>query len=77
MTGLHNLKRAKVLRTLERMGWYVAREGANHTVLRSQQCPGVSVPIPRHSVLASGTLRAVLKQTGVSPDEFLQAYNSL
>ena len=75
MSGLHNLKRDKVVRTFQRLGWEIAREGANHTIMMNPQKPGITFPIPRHKVIASGTIRSMLKQAGITLSEFLEAYN--
>lgn len=75
MSGLHNLKRERVLRTFTRLGWEIVREGANHTIIGNREKPGVCIPIPRHKVIASGTVRSMVKEAGVTLEDFLEAYN--
>jgi predicted RNA binding protein YcfA (HicA-like mRNA interferase family) len=75
MTGLHNLKRAQVIRAFERLGWYIARDAGKHTILKHPRRPGI-VPIPRHRVVASGTMREILKEAGLTWDQFIEAYDA-
>ncbi|MHB9146835.1 MAG: type II toxin-antitoxin system HicA family toxin [Symbiobacteriia bacterium] len=63
MTGLNNLKRDKILRTLQHLGWAIEREGGKHTIMRHQAYPDVRLTIPRHKAIAPGTLRAMLKES--------------
>lgn len=55
--------RAKVLARLKAEGWEIARNGANHDVLRHCKKPGVIV-LPRHRVLSPGVARCVAKAAG-------------
>ena len=51
----------RMVRFLVRHGWAVAREGGRHTVVGRGS---MHVAVPRHSVLKTGTVAAILKQTG-------------
>lgn len=64
----------RMVRALRRLGWELARQSGSHAVLT---CPGSSpltVPIHRGKNLKEGTARAILKQAGISEDEFFDAY---
>jgi len=54
------------------MGFERVRQRGSHIVLR-KETPGGSVGcvVPLHRQLAVGTLRGILKQAKVPPDEFL------
>jgi len=60
----------ETIKALERIGFKVARQSGSHVVLRksSQGCV-----VPNHKELKIGTLAGILKQAGVSNDEFLDA----
>lgn len=73
MTSIHNLKRTQVVQAFERLGWYVARDEGRHTILKHRQRPGMLV-VPRHRVIASGTMRELLKDAGVAWEAFLKEY---
>ncbi len=55
------------IRALERLGFVRLRQKGSHVVLR-RGARGCVVPL--HSELAAGTLRGVLRQAGVTLDEF-------
>lgn len=61
---------AEVVRALERLGFVVARQRGSHIVLRRGSTGCV---VPNHRELKIGTLIGLLKQAGVSPEEFIDA----
>lgn len=62
-----------MIRALERLGWKADRVG-RHQVLVKPGCSPVTVPIHKGRDLKPNTARAILKQCGVTEEEFLQAY---
>jgi predicted RNA binding protein YcfA (HicA-like mRNA interferase family) len=61
---------AQVVQVLERLGFVVARQRGSHIVMRRGSMGCV---VPNHRTLKAGTLAGLLKQAGVSPDEFIEA----
>lgn len=61
---------AEATRALERLGFVVVRQRGSHVVLRRGSSGCV---VPNHRELKAGTLTGILKQAGVSPDEFITA----
>jgi predicted RNA binding protein YcfA (HicA-like mRNA interferase family) len=61
----------QTLRALLRAGWYVKREGGNHQIL-SHADKGGRVTLSRHpsETLKPKTLKSILDQAGLTPDEF-------
>jgi predicted RNA binding protein YcfA (HicA-like mRNA interferase family) len=61
-----------VIRALERVGFEVARISGSHHVLKK---PGhkfvVTVPVHGNKSLKPGTLRRVIRDAGLSDDEFV------
>jgi predicted RNA binding protein YcfA (HicA-like mRNA interferase family) len=59
---------AKVAKALERLGFIRKRQRGSHLVMRrgSDVCV-----VPMHREVDQGTLRGVLRQAGVSPEEFV------
>lgn len=55
---------------LERSGFYLKRQTGSHLILRRDE-PFAQVVIPNHKVLDRGTLRAIIRQAGLSVDQFL------
>jgi predicted RNA binding protein YcfA (HicA-like mRNA interferase family) len=58
------------IRALERLGFTRARQKGSHVVLRKGNHGCV---VPLHDELATGTLRGILRQAGVSLEEFEKA----
>jgi len=71
MPSLLHLSGAEVVRVLERMGPVLARQRGSHIVLRRG---AVGCVVPNHREIKLGTLAGLLKQGGVSAEEFIQAW---
>ena len=64
----------EVVKRLERLGVIQVRQRGSHAVLRKDSAEGVTgCVVPLHDELAVGTLRGVLRQAGVSAEEFDRA----
>ena len=61
---------AEAMRALERLGFAVTRQRGSHLVLRRGSAGCV---VPNHRELKTGTLAGILKQAGVSVEEFISA----
>ena len=59
---------AKVAKTLERLGFKRQRQRGSHLIMRRESSVCV---VPMHREVDQGTLRGVLRQAGVSPEEFI------
>ena len=60
----------QVIKALVKAGWTVERQRGSHVVLYKD---GVGIlVVPLHKELDRGTLRAIIKQSGLSRDEFLR-----
>lgn len=69
MPKLPRVSGAEVVRALQRLGFAVARQRGSHIVMRRGSSGCV---VPNHQELKTGTLAGVLKQAGVSAEEFLR-----
>jgi predicted RNA binding protein YcfA (HicA-like mRNA interferase family) len=60
---------AKVAKALERLGFIRQRQKGSHLVMRrgSNVCV-----VPMHREVDQGTLRGVLRQAGIAPEEFVE-----
>jgi len=70
MPKLPRVSGAEVVRALGRLGFTVARQRGSHIVLRRGSSGCV---VPNHRALKTGTLAGVLKQAGVSIEQFIEA----
>lgn len=64
----------RLVRALRRLGWTVDRQSGSHVVLVHPGRLPVTVPIHRGRPLKEGTARGILKQAGISEDEFFGVY---
>jgi len=65
----------EVVRTLERLGFHLVREGS-HIAMARENPDGTctQLTMPNHRTIKSSTLRTILTQSGISREEFLKAY---
>lgn len=73
MPKLPIISGADAVRALERLGFVVARQRGSHIVMRRGSSGCV---VPNHRDLKIGTLVGLLKQAGVSPEEFMEALHA-
>ena len=71
MSKLPVISGRKCVRALEKLGFYIRRREGSHIILRKDE-PFSQVVVPQHRVLDRGTLRGILRQAHVSPDDFLK-----
>ena len=69
MSGLPRISGRECAKALGKIGFYLKRQESSHMVLRRDE-PFAQVVVPDHKELDRGTLRAIIRQTGLSVDEF-------
>lgn len=72
MPKLPHVSGREAIRALERLGFAQVRQRGSHVILKRtahQRTTGCVVPL--HPELATGTLRGILKQAGVSAEDFV------
>ena len=69
MSGLPRVSGRETVRILEKAGFRVRRQHGSHIILRRDN-PFAQTVVPDHKELDRGTLRAILRQAGLSVDEF-------
>jgi predicted RNA binding protein YcfA (HicA-like mRNA interferase family) len=67
--------RERVLKALQRLGFELVREG-NHIALARSNRDGTRTPLtmPNHRLIKASTLRMILRQSDISREDFLAAY---
>jgi predicted RNA binding protein YcfA (HicA-like mRNA interferase family) len=63
----------EVIRSLERLGFVQIRQRGSHVTLKKKTSAGdIGCVVPLHRELALGTLRSILRQAAVTPEEFME-----
>lgn len=71
MSGLPRISGRECVKALSKAGFYLKRQEGSHMVLRRDD-PFGQVVVPDHKELDRGTLRAIIRQSGLSIDEFMK-----
>jgi predicted RNA binding protein YcfA (HicA-like mRNA interferase family) len=70
MSDLPVVRPRQLIRALERAGFFVHHIRGSHHYLRHPDRPGLLITVPVHrGDLKRGTLRAILRQAGLTPDD--------
>ncbi len=70
MPKLPRISGPEIVRALQRLGFEVARQRGSHVVMRRGASGCV---VPNHREVKVGTLAGLLRQAGVSAEEFIAA----
>lgn len=69
MSKLPIISGAECVKALEKVGFVVYRQRGSHIIM-VRQTPPAQTTVPNHKELDRGTLRAIIRQTGLTVDEF-------
>ena len=70
MTPLPVVSGRDVVKALAKIGYALDRQRGSHMILRHQLPPHRRLTVPDHTEVAKGTLRATIRQAGLTVDEF-------
>ncbi|MDZ7664467.1 MAG: type II toxin-antitoxin system HicA family toxin [Desulfotignum sp.] len=71
MTGLPRISGREVVAVLVKIGYEKDRQKGSHIVLRQTAHPHRRLVVPDHKEIAKGTIRAIIKQAGLTVEEFI------
>ncbi|MDT3740909.1 MAG: type II toxin-antitoxin system HicA family toxin [Candidatus Kapabacteria bacterium] len=64
-----------IVKTLQKLGFFVVRQKGSHVVLRKPVVGGDhGCSVPLHENLAVGTLAGIIKQAKLTNEEFITAF---
>jgi predicted RNA binding protein YcfA (HicA-like mRNA interferase family) len=69
MIKLPRISGRECIKALEKHGFYFKRQAGSHIILRRDD-PFSQIVVPDHKELDRGTLRAIIREAGLSVDEF-------
>jgi predicted RNA binding protein YcfA (HicA-like mRNA interferase family) len=76
MARLPVLSGREVVRVFESFGWSKARHTSSHIIL-TRTGHAATLSVPDHREVARGTLRSLIRQSGLTVEEFVEASDAL
>lgn len=70
MSKLPVVSGAEILKALAKIGYQFDHQRGRHIVLRQPFEPFRRVTVPNHKEIAKGTLRKILREVGLTVEEF-------
>jgi predicted RNA binding protein YcfA (HicA-like mRNA interferase family) len=70
MSSLPRISGREVVKALSKVGYEFDRQRGSHMMLRQTISPFRRVVVPDHKEIAKGTLRGIIRQTGLAVEEF-------
>jgi predicted RNA binding protein YcfA (HicA-like mRNA interferase family) len=59
------------VRAFEKVGYAVSHQSGSHIILRHESPPHRHLSVPNHHELAKGTLRGLIRDAGLTVEEFI------
>ena len=72
MRRLPILSGKDVVKALSKIGYEIDHQTGSHIILRHEKPPHRRITVPDHTEIAKGTLRAIIRQAGLTIEEFIQ-----
>jgi predicted RNA binding protein YcfA (HicA-like mRNA interferase family) len=70
MSKLPVVNARECIRALQKAGFVIDRQSGSHITL-IRESPPVRVTVPNHKPIARGTLRNILRDAGITVEEFI------
>lgn len=61
---------AEVVKAFSKLGYELDEQHGSHMILRQADPPHRRLSVPNHRELAKGTLRVLIRESGLTVDEF-------
>ncbi|HGY55634.1 MAG TPA: addiction module toxin, HicA family [Caldithrix abyssi] len=70
MSSIPLISGRQAIAALSKVGYKIDRQKGSHIILRQISHPHRRIVIPDHKELAKGTLRKIIRQSGLTVEEF-------
>ena len=60
-----------VVKSLQKIGYEFDHQKGSHIILRQNYSPYRRLTVPNHKEISKGTLKSIIKQSGLTVDEFI------
>ncbi|MBS3067127.1 type II toxin-antitoxin system HicA family toxin [Candidatus Micrarchaeota archaeon] len=64
----------ELVKLLFKLGYQLDHQTGSHMILRQDHEPHRRVTVPNHKEIAKGTLLSIMREVGLSRDEFFKLY---
>ena len=68
----NNLSGEKIVKLLKKLEYELDHQTGSHMILRKNKKPFRRLTVPKHKNLSKGTLRAIIRQVGLTRNEFFE-----
>jgi predicted RNA binding protein YcfA (HicA-like mRNA interferase family) len=72
LSKLPVLSGKELCKILNKIGYEIDRQTGSHMILRKNTLPHRRLTIPNHKEIAKGTLRKIIRDSGLTLEEFLE-----
>ncbi|MDO9540181.1 MAG: type II toxin-antitoxin system HicA family toxin [Methanocalculus sp.] len=72
MPKLPLLSYLEVIKALNKKGYIIDHQTGSHIILRQEKEPHRRLTIPNHKEISKGTIQSIIRQAGLTRDEFIQ-----
>jgi predicted RNA binding protein YcfA (HicA-like mRNA interferase family) len=76
MPRLPRVTADEVIRVLEQMGFYLARQSGSHKIYKNQEGKRVTVPYHAGKIIHPKVLKSILRDVGLSAERFEELLRS-
>lgn len=70
MPKLPVLSHLEVIKALNKIGYNIDHQTGSHIILRQDKEPYRRLTIPNHKEISKGTINSIIRQAGLTKDEF-------
>ena len=70
MKKLQLISGREAVQAFQKVGYEIDHQTGSHIILRHINSPHRRLSVPNHKTLAKGTLRALIRQAGLTVEEF-------
>ena len=70
MSKLPVISGREAVQAFEKLGYVLDHQTGSHMILRQEKAPHRRLSVPNHKELAKGTLRKLVREAGLSVEEF-------
>ncbi len=60
----------ELVKILKKVGYEFDHQRGSHIIMRQVNSPYRRITVPRHKEIAKGTLRSIIREIGISVEEF-------